>query len=129
MEIKTYDSDNDSTNLEYDSDLQYFLSSDSEEELPDELDYTIRPKRLDQIIDVEMLHYNDSFKRRGIRHVLNNMPNGTGFHIPGWQQVLEAIAENISDSPLEELMNRKIYDCNNIDERKDMSLSEQQDGE
>ena len=123
------DTENDSTELQYDSETQYYLSSDSEDELPDELDYQVRPKRLDEVIDINMLHYNDSFKRRGISHVLNNMPNGTGFHIPGWQQVLETIAENISDSPLEELMNRKIYDCNNIDERKDMSLSKQQDCE
>lgn len=117
MEIQKYDSDNESTDLQYDSDIQYHLSSDSDDELPDELDYHVRSKRLDEVIDIDMLQYNNSFKRRGISHVLNNMPNGTGFHIPGWQQVLETIAENISDSPLEELMNRKIYDCNNIDER------------
>ena len=121
------DTENDSTELQYDSETQYYLSSDSEDELPDELDYQVRPKRLDEVIDINMLHYNDSFKRQGIRHVLRNMPNGTGFHIPGWQQVLEAIAENISDSPLEELMNRKIYDCNNIDDRTFEHLFKQQD--
>ncbi len=109
--------------IDSDDETQFYLSSDeeSDDEFPYELDYFVRKKDMHDYIDVDKIHYNDHFKRRGVDHILSKMPTGSGENIPGWKQVLELFADNISDSPLEELINLSV---DNIYDREDTTISE-----
>ena len=94
------------------------LTSDDDDDIPYDLIYMICKLQLADYIDVDKIHYNDHFKRKGIDHVISKMPAGSGDHIPGWKQVLETFASNISDSPLDEIIkisSANIYDGEDSD--------------
>ena len=105
------------------SDDYSLTSDDDDDDIPYELMYMICKKKLKlaDYIDVDKIHYNDHFKRRGIDYVISKMPAGSGDHIPGWQQVLETFASNISDSPLDEFIK---ISTNNIYDGEDTNISE-----
>jgi hypothetical protein len=120
-----YENDNAS---EYSLDY-YSESNDSDEDefnLPCELDYIRRMPALDDYLDLDKLYYNDSFKRKGVNHIVQKMPAGNGDHIPGWHKVLQKMAENISESPLDEMIKLSV---DNIYDRKDTIVSQQQNSE
>ena len=96
--METYDSDDESVES-YKTDFENHLIND----FPYELMYGVHPRELEDCIDVDMLHYNDSFKRQGAEFIKSKLPRGSYDHIPGFQEVIDLMAENISDSPLDEL--------------------------
>jgi hypothetical protein len=99
-------------------------SIDDIDELPYEIDFIRRMPAIEDYIDLNKLHYNDSFKTKGVDHIIKKMPSGSGYHIPGWHKVLETMAESISDSPLNEMIKLSI---DNVYERNDPNLSKFKD--
>ena len=72
-------------------------------ELPFELEFKVYKKEINDIIDIDKITYNDTFKKQGVNFITKKMPKGDGSHIAGWSLILEKMAENISDSPLESM--------------------------
>ena len=126
--METYDSDDESVES-YKTDVENPLIND----FPYELMYGVHPRELEDCIDVDMLHYNDSFKRQGAEFIKSKLPAGSYDHIPGFQEVIDLMAENISDSPLDELNSlktlKKQSEDNLYDDRKDSIVLIEQDRE
>lgn len=127
MNIEPYDSDTDTDTentslISLDAIYEETMFDLSDDDLPEEIHYGFHKPTIEDFIDVEKIHYNDHFKRLGINHIVKKMPAGDGSYIPGWQLVLEKMAENISDSPLDEMIKLSV---NNIyNERENTTILE-----
>lgn len=106
---------------ESDSDLEYDADTDFYEELPYDISYGISKVQIGDYMDFDRLTYNFAFKKQGVDYILSKMPSGSGDYIAGWQEMLEMMAENISDSPLEEM---KKLSIDNIYDGENMHISE-----